>query len=75
MYNMWILTALTLTLLFLIGLTLSQASAEIDSRRLIPLGDSPSRKKKWTSNVIQTLALLTGTLSIAKYKADEKEAD
>ena len=75
MYNYWILGCLVFTLLFLIGVTLKVASAEKDSRRLIPLEGSEDRSKKWISNIVQTLAMLTGTLSIAKFRADEKEAD
>lgn len=75
MYNYWIMGSLILVFLLLIGLTLKQASAEKDIRRLIPLEGSEDRSKVWTSNIVQTLALLTGTLSIAKFRADEKEAE
>ena len=75
MYNYWMMGALIFVFLFHISLTFYTASAEKDSRRLIPLNGTEKRRKVFISNIVQTLALLTGTLSIGKFRADEKEAD
>lgn len=69
MADNWILGSMIFTFLHHMGMALKQASAEKDSRRLIPLECGV-----WISNSVQALALCTGTQSITSSKADERES-